>query len=433
MPKILYVCHNHPAIRPGGAEIYAHELYKAVRDDGRFEPFFVGRTTPSQATHDGTRFGLVGEDPNDYYLFTERDEFDRLMWSARNKQLYTRDWREFLRAVNPDIVHFQHTAWVGYDVIRETRSTLPDAPILYTLHEFVPICHHNGQMVRTNTLELCYSASPQRCHQCFPRIPADTFFLRERFAKSAFDLVDLFIAPSEQLRQRYIEWGIPPAKIRYEDYGRLPVTPIPDPPDAGRRKRVGFFGRITEFKGAHLMLEAMSILDRERSGIQLLLRGATLEIQPEHFRARMTVLFEHASSSVHYGGRYDHEQLPALLSAVDWAVVPSIWWENSPLVIQEAMAHRRPVICSNIGGMAETVEDGVTGLHFSVGDPYSLAETIRRGAGDPELWDTLRAQITGPHPMDQHLDTLADMYLELLDRTHAPTARKRSLNTSSRG
>ena len=64
------------------------------------------------------------------------------------------------------------------------------------------------------------------------------------------------------------------------------------------------------------------------------------------------------------------------MAEVDWVVVPSIWWENAPLVIQEAFRHRRPVICGDIGGMAEMVRDGVDGLHAPVERPR------RPGAGD---------------------------------------------------
>ena len=64
------------------------------------------------------------------------------------------------------------------------------------------------------------------------------------------------------------------------------------------------------------------------------------------------------------------------MGACDFVVVPSIWWENSPIVIQEALAVGRPVICSNIGGMAEKVSPGVAGLHFQVGDAADLARTM---------------------------------------------------------
>lgn len=78
----------------------------------------------------------------------------------------------------------------------------------------------------------------------------------------------------------------------------------------------------------------------------------------------------------------------------------------------------RPVICSDIGGMAEKVRDGVDGLHFRVGDPRSLADTIARAVSTPKLWDTLAGQIVGAHPMDDHLVTISAYYRELMARQH---------------
>ena len=100
------------------------------------------------------------------------------------------------------------------------------------------------------------------------------------------------------------------------------------------------------------------------------------------------------------------------MSEIDWVVVPSVWWENSPLVIQEAFMQRRPVICSDIGGMAEKVTDGVDGLHFRAGDPQSLADTIERAVGTPGLWDRLRAGIGEVHPLGRHVANLTDLYDE---------------------
>jgi glycosyltransferase involved in cell wall biosynthesis len=306
--------------------------------------------------------------------------------------------------------------FLGYDMVRETRNVLPDVPIVYTLHEFLPICHHSGQMIRTETLELCDHASPRRCNQCFPKIPAETFFLRERYIKAALQPVDRFIAPSKQLRQRYIEWGIPEDQIIFEDYGRLPVTPVADPPDAGRRKRIAFFGQVTRFKGVDVLLEAMKILAQREVEVELLLYGANLKFQAPAFQAKIQELLEQTESNVRFRGSYDHSQLPALTAGVDWVVVPSVWWENSPLVIQEALMYGRPIITSDIGGMAEKVRDGVEGLHFTVRDPYSLAETIKRAVSSPELWDSMRAAITGAHPMEDHVATISGIYRDLLKR-----------------
>jgi glycosyltransferase involved in cell wall biosynthesis len=417
VPKILYVLHSHPANSIGGVEINAYALYEAIRKAGAFDPTLVGRTGKPRTvdwTHHDTRFAIAGNDPNQYYFHTELDEFDKVLGTARDKRLYTEDWRTFLAELKPDIVHFRHTLWLGYDLIRETRNTLPDVPLVYSFHDFISICHHGGQMVRTNSHELCDTASPQRCHECFPAISAQKFFLRERFIKSALELVDLFIAPSRHLRQRYVEWGIPPDKIRYEDTGLLMVEPLPDPPDAGRRRRIGYFGQIGRFKGVDVLLEAMKILEQEEAGVQLLVHGGNLEYQTAEFQQKLARLQEQAIGSVSFTGRYDHSELPGLLSDVDWVVVPSISWEVGPNSIREAMMHRRPIICSDIGAMAERVRDGVNGLHFHVGDSRNLADAIRRATGDPTLWDELRAGLRDPHAMGEHLAAMTAIYEELL-------------------
>jgi glycosyltransferase involved in cell wall biosynthesis len=418
---VLYVSHNHPVNRPGGAEMYALELFQAIREDGEFRPTFLAKAGPPMSTmsaaHSGTRLALNGTGGDEYFFYTDRGEIDLLFGVARDSAMYTREWRAFLEATRPDIVHFQHTLFLGYEMVREVRNTLPDVPIVYTLHEFLPICHHNGQMVRVDSFELCEEASPRRCNQCFPKIPAAKFFLRERFIKSALAAVDLFIAPSRQLGERYVEWGIPREKIMFEDYGRLPAESVASSPATRARNRLGYFGQITRYKGVDVLLAAMELLAQEQAPVRLTLHGANLEHQHADFQATINDLLERTRDVVRFAGRYEPGTLPGLLAEVDWVIVPSVWWENSPLVIQEAQMHRRPIICSGVGGMAEKVRDGVDGLHFTVGDPQSLADVIRRAVASPDLWDTLHGQITGPHSMEAHLPEIKRTYRELLARS----------------
>ena len=84
------------------------------------------------------------------------------------------------------------------------------------------------------------------------------------------------------------------------------------------------------------------------------------------------------------------------MRSVDWVVMPSIWWENSPVVIQEALLHRRPMICSDIGGMAEKVRDGKDGLHFRAGSSQDLADRIVEVLSDTRAWDRLRVSMRQP-------------------------------------
>ena len=239
--------------------------------------------------------------------------------------------------------------------------------------------------------------------------------MRKRFIQSHFSLVDLFLAPSHFLLERYVDWGIPREKIRFEEYGRQATYWRGDSEDKRPRNRIGFFGQFNFFKGVHVLLEAMKILLEDECDARLWLHGANLELQPEEFRNKLGSLIEQTEKNVTLVGRYDHAAISKLMASVDWVVVPSIWWENSPLVIQEAFLHGRPVICSDIGGMAEKVTDGVNGLHFLAGDPQSLADVLRRAVSSPDLWKALHDGIPEIYSIEDAVVNISKIYRELLE------------------
>jgi glycosyltransferase involved in cell wall biosynthesis len=216
--------------------------------------------------------------------------------------------------------------------------------------------------------------------------------------------------------EKYIDWGIPRDKIRFEDYGRRGIARVAGNGSRSARNRFGFFGQFTPFKGADVLMEAMDLLASESVDAHLCLHGANLEYQPQAFQKRFKELLARTSANVTMIGRYAHEQLPQLMSEIDWVIVPSIWWENSPLVIQEAFAHGRPVICSDIGGMKEKVRDGVDGLHFAAGDAASLARTIAKAASTPGLWDRLAAGIAPIYDIAQQVRVMENLYDKLRTR-----------------
>jgi glycosyltransferase involved in cell wall biosynthesis len=417
--RVLYVLHNHPELHPGGAEAYALEVYEAMRDSRAVEPILLARigsnVARTRTAHPGTPISSVNGDPNQYFVFTETEHFDFFHMTSRDKSLYSRHLTDFLLAHRPDIVHLQHTQFIGMDLITQIHRVLPHVPIVYTLHEFLPICHRDGQMVRTFNDELCTRSSPRRCHECFPGISPQDFFLRQRFIQGHLDSVDLFLAPSMQLLERYVDWGIPAEKIRFEEYGRhVAAEPAPVRDEREAHRRFGFFGQLSPFKGSEVLLRAMAKLARERVRAHLWMYGANLDLQTEEFQAELKELLVEVEDIITFGGSYEHSELPKLIANVGWVIVPSIWWENSPLVIQEAFMHARPVICSDIGGMAEKVTDGVDGLHFRVGDPMSLARTLERAANSHDLWDDLRRGIPDVYDIGAHAKSLIATYEELV-------------------
>lgn len=408
--RVLIVAHGHPSSSKGGAEIVAKTLFDEYRRLGLDATLLARSELPA---HGGSVFSRCGSD-RELLFHTQMDDYFNFR-CAEPRHVWT-DFRDLLIRLRPSVVHFHHYLHLGLELIHEVRRTLPDARIVLTLHEYLLLCHHNGQMVKTGTLELCYRATPDACASCFPERSAGDFFLRERYIKSILEDVDLFIAPSRFLADRYVGWGIEPERISVIENGQVDprVLPPRSLAEGETRGRFGYFGRINNYKGTLLLLEAfrrLAPLERER--VHLDIYGAGLSTQHEHFQELFETALGAVKDCAEYHGPYEPAQLPNLMSEVDWVVVPSMWWENSPLVIQEALCHGRPVICSDIGGMAEKVRDGADGYHFQAGNAGSLREVISRVSSDEKSFDQLLQRMRTPPDIRETARRQLELYREI--------------------
>ena len=89
--------------------------------------------------------------------------------------------------------------------------------------------------------------------------------------------------------------------------------------------------------------------------------------------------------AIHFKGAYDYKDISTVLSNIDVLVVPSIWYENSPLVIHEAFLAGIPVIASNLGGMAELITHRKNGLLFEPGNIDDLIDKMNIFIRNPSL------------------------------------------------
>lgn len=325
------------------------------------------------------------EHRNHEYLIAGGFDWEGL--TGNQELLQDAEFISLLRRLQPDVIHFHHYYMVGLELIRVSRMACPDAKLILTLHEFMAICTNDGMMVRPD-MSLCYRASPRDCQQCFPARGADWFFLRERYTKSFFALIDLFISPSNFLAERYVEWGVPKEKMRVLENGILSGERVPPRPlkRGERRTRFAFFGQAHPYKGLDLILEALGGLPPEiRREITLDVHASGLDRVKFEYSSKVKRLLKKHSDFVRYHGPYEQRDLPRLMQDTDWVVMASVWWENSPVVIQEARKFGRPVICPDLGGMGEKVEEGVGGLKFQARSAASLRYLVRRIAETPDM------------------------------------------------
>jgi glycosyltransferase involved in cell wall biosynthesis len=273
-------------------------------------------------------------------------------------------------------------------------------------------------MVRKTDKSLCTEASGVRCHQCFPDLSPEFFFLREMWMKKHFEAVDVFTTPSRFMINHFKKWGIAADRICYVPNGQVDYSGgVLLSEKRETRNRFGFFGQFVDNKGIHVLLEAVEHL--RASGFNdftVELNGDNLRYASEERRSEIEAFLQQEAQrslrdrNVVMNGPYHVNELISRMARIDWCIVPSIWWEIFCLVISEAWMFKRPVIASNVGGLKERITDGVNGLHFSLGDPRALAHVMYRACTEKGLWEKLVANITPPLSREAMTDAFYGIY-----------------------
>ncbi len=393
--KILKVIHGYPPYYSAGSEVYSqilahelannHEVQVFARHENSFLPDFLYSTV---LDHSDPRILL-------HLINIPTTKYSHKFINEEVNLIFSKIIEEF----NPDLVHFGHLNHLSISLPEIASKQI--IPTVFTLHDFWLMCPR-GRFIQRNSKELLKLCDGQEDRKCATEchrgyFTGDSNFLnpevtyweqwvsnRMSHTKKVVDYVDHFIAPSEFLMNKFIrDFNIPRAKITYLDYGF-------DLDRLKNRNRIpeenfvfGYIGTHTPEKGIDLLLKAFSKLSVKT---KLRIWGA----HSQETKALKSITDQFSSeirNRIEWMGSYKNENIVAeVFNKLDTIVVPSIWGENSPLVIHEAEHLRIPVITSDYGGMAEYVRDGVNGLLFKHRDVESLSEVMEKLAVDRKLY-----------------------------------------------
>jgi glycosyltransferase involved in cell wall biosynthesis len=458
--KILLALHDFLPAHAMGAEVYTGALARRLVERGHEVRVFATEKD-------------IGR-PN---LSLERREWEGLVVHELVQNLFYADFREtwdyppavaalerVLDEFRPDVVHFQHLLYLSVGCVEAVHAR--GLPILYTLHDFWLECARFGQRIHADQ-SVCHTIDFERCGTCLASFKYGQSPLERRVARAVAALgrvgldlsglaraagdrlrrpsrgapaeappeqaralagaarrrsaelarrlvprVERFLAPSRFLAGAMRAWGIPDEKLEVLGYG-LELEPF-EGLERRRSKvvRVAFLGTLAPHKAPHLVLEAWGKLpaDVRRHG-RLRVHGPK-EHNPDYV-ARLERLAAQVGAEL--PGRLARADVPRELVDTDLLVVPSVWYENSPLTIHEALAARTPCLVSDLGGMAELVEPGRQGWRFRTGDSDDLAVALERVLRDP---GQLTGLDLGPPPKDMRTSAqeLEERYLAALDR-----------------
>ncbi|HSJ57488.1 MAG TPA: glycosyltransferase family 4 protein, partial [Anaerolineae bacterium] len=422
--RILLVAHKFPPYSLGGVEVYTHRLAHAIAANGEHQVAVFFRhdgeamwgTSAGLVEHDGEVDGIrlrrVGLHPAGLRA-SVAGEFLGTFVNREVEASFVR----FLDQFRPDLVHFQHVMALSARLLPLARRW--GAPALLTLHDYWFLCG-NSQLIWPNGQTCRGKAGGMNCVRCaaaarFPAAAAmalrpalaPLFVYRDRVVRRAALAAGTLISPSHFLIERYAAAGFPAERMHYLENGlRLDHLARGAWRPSRGPLRITFLGSIAWQKAVHVLVDAFNGLPRGTARLRI---WGDPGVFPS-YAVRLRAAIEAEGSDAEMMGRVANEQVGEVLADSDVVVVPSVWYENSPVVIQEARAAGVPVVASGHGALVEKVRDGVDGLLFTPGDAADLRRTLRRLIDDPGLLARLRENVPRAMGMEQHLDELLALY-----------------------
>ena len=422
--RVLQVVHQFLPQYTGGTELYVADLSRRLRERGHDVALFAGGDVAAHASWEELELTTVTGG-----IRGPRGPVRTLLASFARPEAEDA-FREAMRRFRPEVVHFHHLLGLSGRLPRLARAE--GIPTCYTLHDYWFVCpksqliDHAGALCRGPAAGLnCGVCAAERLghlgYAVGAPLVAPVFALRQRLVRRSISMVDAILAPSQFVADFAVRKGLPGDKMIRVDFGvaepEVSVAPrLPRMP--GSPLRVTYLGAISWSKGVHVLVEACRELGQ---GVVEVRVYGDLAVYPDYAEGLQQ---QARGTPVCIMGPASRESIPELFATTDVLVVPSLWYENSPLVISEAFAASVPVVASRVGALAEKVRDGVDGLLFTMGDARALARALRELAEQPDLLEGLRTGIAHAVTRDQHVSHMERIYASLV----APSSQREQVH-----
>jgi len=394
--RILKIIHGYPPLFNAGSEVYSRTLCHGLVDHGyqvavftRFEDPFIPDYEMDK-TYDPLKPSITL-----YRINMARDR-DRYRHETVDQQL-----KVVILKFKPDIVHIGHLNHLSTSMIEIIKEF--SLPIIFTLHDYWLMCPR-GQFLQTGLGEselwrLCDNQEDKKCaSMCYSRYFSghlsemndshhywtDWIHRRMEHIKKMVTKVDRFIAPSKHLMNRFThEYRLPKDKVTYLDYG-FELQRFKNRNRFSETEFVfGYIGTHIPAKGIDYLLQAYDLLEGKA---KLRIWGRSLSQNTSSLSNIAKEISDTQNKNIEWIPEYKNEDIvEQVFNHVDAIVVPSIWDENSPLVIKEAQQAKVPVITANYGGMQEYVAHKENGLLFEHRNFHDLAKQMQKFVENP-IW-----------------------------------------------
>ena len=404
--RILYCNkYNYPF---SGTEVYLFELMELMRSQGHEAALFSMADPQGEPTlYDRHFIPLID--------FKKKSPPGAKIKRAAHA-IYSTDARRRMRAMiadfQPDIVHVRNIYHhLSPSILWELKKQ--KIPVVYHLNDFKLLCPSYNLVSEGEACEACKGGAFWHAPlaKCYPGMGARLVLAAEayvhRWLRTYHKCVDLFLAPSQFVRDKFVEHGWDGSRFKVLPHFQEvhPLTPHAH----ARHRSLLYFGRLSSEKGVDDLLRSM----RQIPDMNLAIAGDGPQ------RAELQVLAQSLQlPNVEFVGQVGRAQRDSLIARSQFTVLPSHAYETLGKTILESYAEGRAVIASDAGSRRELVRDGETGLLYPTGDVNQLAGAIRLLGSQPELaqqmgragWELVRQRYTP----EEHHEKLLASYEELI-------------------
>lgn len=406
--RILYCNkYNHPF---SGTEVYVFEAMRLMQAQGHEVALFSMADPRGTPTAYDRHFVPHIDFKEKARLWQKAQLSAHAIYSTEAR----RHMRDMIAEFRPDIAHVRNIYHhLSPSILWELKAQ--GVPVVYHINDFKLLCPSYNMVSQGQVCEACKGGAfwhALRRH-CYPGLGARATLVTEaylhRWLKTYPNCVDLFIAPSRFVRDKFVEHGW--------DGERFEVLPhfqeaqqLPEESEAADRP-ILYFGRLSPEKGVDDLLRAMQRVPHMR----LIIAGEgpqSAELQALAVSLCLT--------NVEFVGKVDTVERDRLISQSQFTVLPSHAYETFGKTVLESYAEGRAVIASDLGSRRELVHDGETGLLYRTGDVNQLAAAIRYLGSKPELvkdmglagWQLVRERYTAA----EHYEKLLSLYESVVRR-----------------
>lgn len=393
-----------------GVEVYMQDLMAHQVAAGHTVHVFSTRSPNNTPSPDASRFVERFDYARSEGAMRDAQKAMAFLWNKEAERAMEQAIQDF----HPDVIHlhniYHHLSTSILKPIRAHRI-----PCVQTLHDYKLACPNYKMYTEDAICERCKGGRYLEAvkHRClFPTTAGNMLAALEmgmsKFTQSYEKTVGLFLASSEFIRNKMIEWGEPPSKIDVVTN----VTNMPATVGSREGNYILAAARLSTEKGFEYLIRAAARVPE----VKIKIAGTGPE------ESRLKVLAQSLDAvNVEFVGFQRQDELREIRRKAQAFVITSVWYENAPFAVIEAMADGLPIISHRVGGLPELVEDGYNGLLVESKNIEQLATALKRVAFgiecDPvKMAENSRTKAMTKYNWDGHLKMIDAAYARVMKR-----------------